>query len=280
MRENRREAVGLLLPGFLLLALLFYLPQLLMLLVSLGHRTAYGGVERGFSLANYLRALDPLYITILGRSVLLATVTTLLCLAVGYPVAYWIARRAEPRWRNTLLALVILPFWTSFLVRMYAWIVLLRSEGVVNLALSGLGLPRVELLYNDFAVLLGQVYGELPFMIIPLYVSLEKLDPTLLEAAADLGADARRTFLQVIVPQTLPGIAAGCMLVFIPSLGAYLAPDLLGGGKTAYIGNLIQGQFAVARDMPFGAALSFVLALAVLALLAVFRGPLAKARAL
>jgi spermidine/putrescine transport system permease protein len=280
VRENRRQAVGLLLPGLALLAVLFYLPQLLMLVVSLGRRTAYGGVERAFSLANYLRALDPLYLTILGRSVLLAAVTTLLCLAVGYPVAYWLARRAPPAWRNALVALVILPFWTSFLVRMYAWIVLLRSEGVVNLALGSLGLPRVELLYNDFAVLLGQLYGELPFMIIPLYVSLEKLDPSLLEAAADLGADARRTFMQVIVPQTLPGIAAGCVLVFIPSLGAYLAPDLLGGGKTAYVGNLIQAQFAVARDMPFGAALSFVLSLAVLALFVAFRRPLAKARGL
>jgi spermidine/putrescine transport system permease protein len=280
MRESRRQAVGLLLPGLALLGVLFYLPQLLMLGVSLGRRTAYGGVERGVSLDNYLRALDPLYLTILGRSVLLAAATTLLCLAVGYPVAYWIARRAPKRWRSALLALVILPFWTSFLVRMYAWIVLLRSEGVVNLALSGLGLPRADLLYNDFAVLLGQLYGELPFMIIPLYVSLEKLDPSLLEAAADLGADARRSFMQVVVPQTLPGIAAGCVLVFIPSLGAYLAPDLLGGGKTAYIGNLIQAQFAVARDMPFGAALSFVLSLAVLALFVVFRRPLAKARAL
>ncbi len=278
--QNRRQAAGLLLPGLALLLVLFYLPQLLMLLVSLGRRTAYGGVERALSLDNYLRALDPLYLTILGRSVLLATVTTVLCLAVGYPVAYWIARRARPRWRNTLLALVILPFWTSFLVRMYAWVVLLRSEGVVNLALSGLGLPRAELLYNDFAVLVGQLYGELPFMIVPLYVSLEKLDPTLLEAAADLGADARRSFFQVVVPQTLPGIVAGCVLVFIPSLGAYLAPDLLGGGTTAYIGNLIQNQFAVARDMPFGAALSFVLSLAVLALFVVFRRPLAKARAL
>jgi spermidine/putrescine transport system permease protein len=280
VRENRREAVGLLLPGLVLLGVLFYLPQLLMLVVSLGRRTAYGGVEHALSLANYQRAFDPLYLTILGRSVLLATATTLLCLAVGYPVAYWLARRAPKRWRNALLTLVILPFWTSFLVRMYAWIVLLRSEGVVNLALSGLGLPRADLLYNDFAVLLGQLYGELPFMIIPLYVSLEKLDPSLLEAAADLGADARRSFMQVVVPQTLPGIAAGCVLVFIPSLGAYLAPDLLGGGKTAYIGNLIQAQFAVARDMPFGAALSFVLSLAVLALFVVFRRPLAKARAL
>jgi len=280
VREDRRQGVSLLLPGLALLVLLFYLPQLLMLVVSLGRRTAYGGVERSLSLANYLRAVEPLYLAILWRSLVLAAVTTVLCLLVAYPVAWWIARRAPARWRNALLALVILPFWTSFLVRMYAWIVLLRSEGVVNLALGAAGLPRADLLYNDFAVLLGQLYGELPFMIIPLYVSLEKLDPSLLEAAADLGADARRTFTRVVVPQTMPGIVAGCVLVFIPSLGAYLAPDLLGGGKTAYIGNLIQSQFAVARDMPFGAALSFVLSLVVVLLLLAFRRPLRSAQAL
>jgi spermidine/putrescine transport system permease protein len=280
VREDRRQGVSLLVPGLALLVLLFYLPQLLMLVVSLGRRTAYGGVERSLSLANYLRAVEPLYLAILWRSLVLAAVTTVLCLLVAYPVAWWIARRAPARWRNALLALVILPFWTSFLVRMYAWIVLLRSEGVVNLALGAAGLPRADLLYNDFAVLLGQLYGELPFMIIPLYVSLEKLDPSLLEAAADLGADARRTFTRVVVPQTMPGIVAGCVLVFIPSLGAYLAPDLLGGGKTAYIGNLIQSQFAVARDMPFGAALSFVLSLVVVLLLLAFRRPLRSAQAL
>jgi spermidine/putrescine transport system permease protein len=280
MRGGRGQGAWLLAPSLLLLAVLFYLPQLLMLVVSLGHRTAYGGVERALSLENYLRALEPLYLAILGRSLVLATVTTLSSLAVGYPVAWWLARRAPARWRNALLVLVILPFWTSFLVRMYAWIVLLRTEGVVNLGLGMLGLPRAELLYNDFAVGLGQLYGELPFMIIPLYVSLEKLDPSLLEAAADLGADAVRTFTRVVVPQTLPGIVAGCVLVFIPSLGAYLAPDLLGGGKTAYVGNLIQSQFAVARDMPFGAALSFVLSVVVVLLLLVFRRPLQSAQAL
>jgi spermidine/putrescine transport system permease protein len=280
VRHARRHALGLLLPSLGLLLVLFYLPQLLMLAVSLGRRTAYGGVERSYSLANYLRALEPLYLAILWRSVVLAAVTTLVCLLVAYPVAYWLARRAPARYRSALLALVILPFWTSFLVRMYAWIVLLRSEGIVNLTLGALGLPPLELLYNDFAVLLGQLYGELPFMIVPLYVSLEKLDPSLLEAAADLGADARRRFASVVLPQTLPGIAAGCVLVFIPSLGCYLAPDLLGGGKTAYVGNLIQAQFAVARDMPFGAALSFVLSLVVAALLVLFRRPLAKAQAL
>jgi spermidine/putrescine transport system permease protein len=280
VREDRRQGVSLLLPSLALLLFLFYLPQLLMFLVSLGRRTAYGGVERSLSLVNYARAVEPLYLQILWRSFVLAAVTTLLCLLVGYPVAWWLARRAAPRFRNALLTLVILPFWTSFLVRMYAWIVLLRSEGVVNLALGSFGLPHAELLYNDFAVLLGQLYGELPFMIIPLYVSIEKLDPSLLEAAADLGADARRAFTRVVVPQTLPGIVAGCVLVFIPSLGAYLAPDLLGGGKTAYIGNLIQSQFAVARDMPFGAALSFVLSLAVVLLLLAFRRPLRSAQSL
>ena len=280
MNGNRRQASWLLLPSILLLLALFYLPQFLMFVVSLGRRSAYGGVVRGWSCANYLRAIDPLYLNILWRSLLLALATTLLCLLVAYPVAWWIARRAPAKWRNALLTLVILPFWTSFLVRMYAWIVLLRSEGVFNLGLAALGLPHAELLYNDFAVLLGQVYGELPFMIIPLYVSLEKLDDTLLEAAADCGADAWQAFRSVVVPQTLPGITAGSVLVFIPSLGAYLAPDLLGGGKTAYIGNLIQSQFAVARDMPFGAALSFVLSLAVVLLLVFFRRPLRSAQSL
>jgi spermidine/putrescine transport system permease protein len=277
---SQRQAARLLLPALVLLLVLFYLPQCLMFAVSLGRRSSYGGVVRDVSLANYQRALEPLYLDILLRSVALAAATTVLCLLVAYPVAWWIARQAPSRWRNALLALVILPFWTSFLVRMYAWIVILRSEGVVNIGLATLGLPRAELLYNDFAVLLGQVYGELPFMIIPLYVSLEKLDGTLLEAAADLGAGAYQAFRRVVVPQTMPGIAAGCVLVFIPSLGAYLAPDLLGGGRTAYVGNLIQSQFAVARDMPFGAALSFVLSLVVVLLLLAFRRPLRSAQSL
>jgi spermidine/putrescine transport system permease protein len=278
-REAR--AAGLLLaPALLLLLVLFYLPQAVLLVVSLGRRSAYGGVVYQPSLDSYLRALEPLYLGILGRSLALAALTTALCLLLGFPVAWWLARRVPGRYRAALVALVVLPFWTSFLVRMYAWIVLLRDEGILNLLLAALGLPRAGLLYNDFAVLLGQVYGELPFIIIPLYVSLEKLDGTLVEAAADCGASPARAFASVVVPLTLPGIAAGCLLVFIPSLGAYLAPDLLGGGRTAYVGNLIQSQFAVARDMPFGAALSFVLSLVVVLLLLVFRGPLRAAQKL
>jgi spermidine/putrescine transport system permease protein len=280
VKRDPRTAFVLLVPSVLLLVVLFYLPQVLLFVVSLGHRSAYGGVVRTLSLENYARALEPMYLGILWRSLGLAAFTTLACLAGGFPFAWWLARRVPVRSRSALLALVVLPFWTSFLVRMYAWIVLLRSEGLVNLTLAALGLPRVELLYNDFAVLVGQVYGELPFMIVPLYVSLEKLDDALVEAAADCGASPSSAFWSVVVPQTLPGIAAGCLLVFIPSLGAFLAPDLLGGGRTAYVGNLIQSQFAVARDMPFGAALSFVLSLLVILLLLVFRKPLKAAQEL
>ena len=192
-------------------------------------------------------------------------------------MAYWLARRVPRRWRSALLVLVILPFWTSFLVRMYAWMFILRSEGILNAALSAVGLPAVNLLYTDAGVLLGQVYGELPFMILPLFASLERLDDTLLDAAADLGASPAAVFRRVVLPLSAPGVVAGCLLVFVPSLGAYLAPDLLGGARTAYVGNLIQSQFAVARDIPFGAALSFVLSVLVALSLLAFRRPLQRA---
>jgi spermidine/putrescine transport system permease protein len=275
---NPRRGAWLLLPMLLVLLLLVLLPQALMFEASLGRRTAFGGIAHALQPDNYLRALEPLYLAIFARSVWLALLTTALTLLAAYPVAYWIALVAPPRRRGLLLALVVLPFWTSFLVRMYAWVFLLRSEGPLNLLLQGLGLPRLELLYTPAAVLIGQVYGELPFMVLPLYVALERLDPSLLEAAADLGAPPARALWRVTLPLTAPGIVAGCVLVFIPSLGAYLAPDLLGGAKTVYIGSLIQSQFAIARDVPFGAALSFLLSLAVLLVLLLLKRPLQKAR--
>jgi spermidine/putrescine transport system permease protein len=268
--SRRGQTVLLLAPAVLLLLVLVGGSQALMLAASLGRRSAYGGVIHEWGLQNYLRTLEPLYVRVLARSVLLATATTAICLAAGYPVAYWLARRAAPSVRRALLVLVILPFWTSFLVRMYAWVFLLRTEGLVNLGLAGLGLPALNLLYNPAAVLLGQVYGELPFIILPLYASLEKLDPELLDAARDLGASPREVLRRVVLPLTRPGILAGCVLVFIPSLGAYLAPDLLGGSRDVYVGTLIQSQFAVARDIPFGAALSFALTAAVLVALWAF----------
>ncbi len=278
--SSRRAGLLLLAPCLVVLLALFVAPQLLMLEASLGRRAAYGAIVHDWSLVNYGRAFDPLYLGIFARSVLLALATTLACLLLGWPVAYWLGVKVEERRRGALLVLVILPFWTSFLVRMYAWIVLLRSEGPVRLGLEALGLPAPELLYTDAAVLLGQVYGELPFMILPLYAVTSRLDRGLLEAASDLGATPLARLLRVTLPLTLPGIAAGCVLVFVPSLGAYLAPDLLGGARTAYVGTLIQSQFAVARDAPFGAALSFLLSLLVLGLLLLFRRPLRAAEAL
>jgi spermidine/putrescine transport system permease protein len=272
--RTRGQATLLLAPLVAALLLLFVIPQLIMLEASFGRRSVYGLVLHDWSLLNYLRALDPLYLRVLARSLWLALLTTALCLLIGYPMAYWLGLAAPRRWRSALLVLVILPFWTSFLVRMYAWVFLLRAEGLVNATLARVGLPALNLLYNDAAVVLGQVYGELPFMVLPLYASLEKLDRSLLEAAADLGAAPRRALWRVTLPLTRAGIVAGALLVFIPSLGAYLAPDLLGGARTVYIGTLIQSQFVVARDIPFGSALSFVLSLVVLALLFLFRRPL------
>jgi spermidine/putrescine transport system permease protein len=268
----------LLAPGLAVLLLLVAVPQAILFEASLGTRTVFGGIQHGLSGANYGRALEPLYLEIFAKSLWLAGATTVLCLLAGYPVAYWLALVVPKRFRSAMLALVVLPFWTSFLVRMYAWVFLLRSEGLVNMLLTALGLPALELLYTPTAVLLGQVYGELPFMILPLYAALEKLDRTLLEAAADLGASPLKTLVRVTLPLTAPGIVAGAVLVFIPSLGAFLAPDLLGGGRTVYVGNLIQNQFTVARDVPFGAALSFLLSIAVLGFVLLARRPLRAAR--
>jgi spermidine/putrescine transport system permease protein len=219
--------------------------------------------------------IDTLYGVILLRSVVLSAAATAICIVLAFPLALFISRAT--RYKNLYLQLVMLPFWTSFLVRTYAWMFLLRDTGLVNTALIGLGFLRqpLPLLYNDAAVLLGLVYAFLPFMVLPLYATLERMDPALLEAAADLGARPRAAFFRVIVPLAKPGIWAGIALVFIPCLGAYLTPDLLGGGKSVMIGNLVQNQFTNARDWPFGSAASLTLMLLTLAALGIFyrRGP-------
>lgn len=231
---------------------------------------------------NYVRAFDPLYLRIYARSLALALVTTVICLVLGYPVAYTVALVVPARWQHALLTLIIIPFWTSFLVRTYAWILLLRNDGLINrclLSIKGtgeaLGLgplttwldPPYNLLYNDLAVLLGLVYAELPFMILPLYASLQKLDRSLLEAAADLGANPARTFWRITWPLSLPGVLAGVIFVFIPSIGNFVVPDLMGGSKSIMVGNLIQNQFTFTRDFPFGSAVSFLLTALVLVIL-------------
>jgi spermidine/putrescine transport system permease protein len=223
-------------------------------------RGTYGGVQWHFTLENYQRLFDGLYLGILWRSVSTALVCTVICLLLGYPFAYYLARY-RPKHRNVLLLLVVVPFWTNFLIRTYAWILILRTEGILN-SLLGAVFPNwspLELLNTPLAVQIGLVYGYLPFMILPLYAALEQLDLSLLEAAQDLGASPRRAFWHVTVPLSLPGILAGSMLVFIPTVGAFLTPDILGGGKVSYIGNVIERQFKTARDWPFGSALSFML---------------------
>lgn len=260
----------LLFPAILWLLLLIVAPLVIVLVVSLATRGSYGKTIYDFSMANFLRAFDPLYLRAYWRTAWIATTTTLLCLIVSYPVAYFLALRAPERWKRTLLVLTVIPFWTSFLIRTYAWILLLRSEGVVNSALMSTGLisAPLKLLYSDFAVLVGQVYGELPFMILPIYVALERLDIRLLEAAQDLGANRFWTFVKVTLPMSRPGLLSGIVLVFIPSLGAFITPDLLGGAKSVMIGNLIQNQFTQ-LNQPFGSALSLILTAAVLLLLAI-----------
>ncbi|HEX4966327.1 MAG TPA: ABC transporter permease [Thermoanaerobaculia bacterium] len=277
--ETGRKTLSLLLPTWLVLGLFFLVPLLLMLGISFAERGIYGGLKpvqnlgeylrSGAFLGNYARSLDGIFLKIGWRSLWMAVATTVLCILVSFPIAYYLALLAPRRWKGLLLGLVVVPFWTSFLIRTYAWMFILRSEGLLNLALVGSGLLRhpLELLYTQTAVMIGLVYGELPFMILPLYASLEKLDRSLLEAASDLGAGRAQTFRRVTLPLTLPGLADGIVLVFIPSLGQFVVSDLLGGARSMLLGNLIQNQFAVARNQPFGAALAFELTAAVLLLL-------------
>jgi spermidine/putrescine transport system permease protein len=258
-RRPALRAWALMSPGLLWLTLFFAVPLAILVGYSFLHRGTYGGVSPGFTLEHYRRFGDPIYLSVAFRTLWIALATTALCLLLGYPVAYLIARAG--RWRHALLFLVILPFWTSFLVRTYAMIVLLRSGGVINSVLMGLGITGapLDLLYTPGAVLAGLVYGYLPFMILPIYASLERLDLDLLDAAEVLGARAWSRFRRVTLPLSLPGVAAGSLLVFIPALGAFLTPDLLGGAKTMMLGNLVQNQFGPARNWPFGAAISFAL---------------------
>jgi len=246
-------------PARLWVSALFLLPLGIICVYSLMTRGTYGGLGRPFTFENYARFWDPLYAAILLRSVWMASLATAICLVLAFPLALFISRSGARK--NLYLQLVILPFWTSFLVRTYAWLFLLRDTGLINTVLLATGVIHepLPLLYNHGAVLLGLVYGYLPFMVLPLYATLERLDRSLLEAAADLGAKPWATLLRVVIPLSKPGVRAGAILVFIPCLGAYLTPDLLGGGRTVLVGNLVQNQFTNARDWPFGSAVSLAL---------------------
>lgn len=282
--RSRRETWRLLFlisPSLFWLVVFFLIPLIVVFAISFGQRGTYGGVRWNLNLESYARFFDPLYLRIFGRTLVIALTTTVICLLIGYPLAYFIATRS-PQWRNAMLLLLMIPFWTNFLVRTYAWILILRDQGLINTFWTGslhAGLQQLSSLVplpiwepllrstahplalfgTDLAIIIGLVYGWLPDMVLPCYAAIERFDFSLVEAAQDLYANRLKSFLRVILPLTMPGIAAGSVLVFIPSLGAYVTPDLLGGAKSIMIGNVIYSQFLSARDYPFGSAISFVL---------------------
>jgi spermidine/putrescine transport system permease protein len=261
VRESKvAQGLALIAPANLYLVIFMILPLLLVTGLSFLSRGMYGEVVFKFNLSNYSRLLDPLYGKIMVYSMGVGIGTTVLCILLGYPLAYYIAR-APARQRSLLMFLVLVPFWTNFIIRMYAWIMILRAGGFLDALLQWLHITDapLRLLYTPTAVMIGMVYEFLPFMVLPLYTSLEKIENSILEAAADLGAPPVRAFLRVTLPLSVPGMIAGTILVFIPAMGMFVIPDLMGGAKTILIGNVIRNQFLTARDWPFGAAASMIL---------------------
>lgn len=249
-----------LLPGGLWLSLLFLVPILFVLALSFGYTDDLGRATYAFDLGNYADAFDPLYVPTLLRSIGFAVATAAICLLLGYPVAYYIARYGGRR-KHLLIALLVIPFFVNYLVRTYAWVALLADDGLINSGLQSTGLSEagIQLINTPYAVIGGLVYGYLVFMILPIYASLERMDPSLVEAGKDLFATPFRTFVHVTLPQTKQGILAGCVLVFLPAVGDFVSAQLLGGPDTYMIGNLIQDQFFTANNWPFGSALTVVM---------------------
>lgn len=270
---GRRPAAGrlagglLVLPGVVWLAALFLVPLAIMFIVSLGAIDPAGHVTLANpSLDNYGQATRPEYLPAFAKSLWYSFVTTVFSIGIGYPVAYWISRHGG-RHKVLLLILVMLPFWTSYLIRTYAWMIILRDNGILNSVLLGIGAidDPIPFLDSDFAVILGMTYGFLPFAILPLFVSIDRLDNNLVQAARDLYASGRRAFVHVTLPLTLPGIVAASLLTFIPALGDWVTPDLLGGAQTTTIAKIVQIIFTTGRDWPYGSALGFLLMAATIA---------------
>jgi spermidine/putrescine transport system permease protein len=258
---GRLVGLVLLVPGIAWLTLFFVVPLAMIFVVSLGSRDELDRIVLDqLSLDNYARAFDPAFLPTFLNSLRYAAATTILSLAIGYPLAYWISRYGGRR-KALLLILVMLPFWTSYLIRTYAWMIILRDNGVANWGLQAVGLTSepLVLLNTDFSVILGMTYGFLPFAILPLYVSIDRLDPALVAAARDLYANGRAAFLRVTLPLTMPGIIAATILTFIPAIGDFVTPDLLGGAETTTIAKVVQELFLEGRDWPYGAALGFLL---------------------
>lgn len=271
-RNKAASAAAMILPVVIWMFAFFIIPLLLLFVISFLTRGQYGDIQYKFTAKNYVRFINPMYFKIFWNSLVISAATTICCLVLGYPFAYTIGR-APKKIRMILLMLIILPFWTNSLVRTYAWIILLRTEGIINSYLMMIGLIHkpLQLLYNNGAVLVGMIYIMFPFMVLPIYTSVEKLDNSLLEAAADLYASPFKTFINVTLPLTKPGILAGCILVFVPTLGLFFIPDLMGGSKIILMSNLIKNQFLTARDWPFGMAISVILILVMLVIMGVLK---------
>jgi len=259
VRQESRRGFLLALPAYAYLVLFFAVPLLIVIEYSFATRNRFGGTDlSGWNLDSYAKLAEPIVRDILFRSIWLAVLTTAICLLIGYPFAYYLATRS-PVVRNVMLVFVMIPFWTNFLVRNYAWRVILGHDGPFTQTTEFLGLGEHEFLFTPTAVVLGLVYGFLPFMILPLYASIERIDARLLEASRDLYASGWQSFRHVLLPLSMPGVIAGSILCFVPSLGAYVTPEILGGAKTTLLGSYIVIQFLEARNWPVGAALSFVL---------------------
>ena len=258
---ERLRNVVLAAPGLGWLVLFFVVPLAFIVVVSLGTRDELHRIVLDpLTLQNYQEVFNPIFLPTIVQSLYLASATTVISLAIGFPIAYWISRYGGRR-KALLLVLVMLPFWTSWLIRTYSWMIVLRDNGIVNQALQAVGLTQepLILLYTDFSVILGMVYGFLPFAILPLFVSIDRLDPNLIAAGRDLYANGRQAFLHVTLPLVRPGLIAAGLLTFIPAMGDFVTPDILGGGQVTTIAKVIQERFLDGRDWPYGAALGFVL---------------------
>ena len=269
-RRRGLRVLGLLAPSLFWLGIFFVLPFVIIVIYSFLTRGTTGNVVWRFNIENYSRLFgDVVYLRVFIRSLWIGALTTLGCLLLGYPLALFIVQRS-PRWRSVLILLILIPFWTNFLVRTYAWMVILSNNGLINMILRSLGFSDLNLMNTEGAVLLGLLYGELPFMVLPIYASLDRFDFTLLEAAQDLGANKWRSFMRVMLPLTMPGIVAGSVLVFIPTVGQFVVSDLLGGAKVALLGNLLQQQFKAAQNWPFGSAIAILCMLVLTAVVMVY----------
>lgn len=263
-RQRRRHGLLLALPAYAYLIVFFALPLVIVVVYSFATRNSLGGVDlSGWNVDSYEKLGASIVRTIVFRSLWVALLTTLICLVVAYPFAWFLSTRS-PTVRNVMLVFVMIPFWSNFLVRNYAWRVLLGNDGPFSQATEAIGLGETTILFTPTAVVLGLVYGFLPFMILPLYATIERLDHSLIEAGRDLGASPLQTFRHVVWPLSRPGVIAGSILVFIPSLGAYVTPEILGGAKTTLLGSYIVTQFLTARNWPVGASLSTVLMIVML----------------